>query len=83
MKDLQIAVLTGTLQELGVKYTVYGNTVIIKAHSEYQAKTLPGTLHWKADGPEVQIELGTFDLIKWISNLIIENEKLKICQKES
>jgi hypothetical protein len=69
MIDYQLAVLTATLQKLGVRYTVYGNTLIAKPYPEQESFT-PGTPIMREDGMEHRLDIATFDLIEWIALII-------------
>jgi hypothetical protein len=74
MVEYQLAVLTATLKKLGVRYTVYGNTLIAKPYPEQEAFT-PGTPIMREDGMEHRLDITTFDLIEWITFNITNNTK--------
>lgn len=72
MKELQIAVLTATLQKLSQPYAVHGDSLTITPTSSRLLDILPGD-HIDVNGTvQLVIDLKEFDLVAWITRVVIQ-----------
>lgn len=75
MQDINLAVLTASLQKLNVPYTVSGDTLSITPTSSPQMEILPGEWTSSEDNTLLLLNIKEFDVIEWIAKLVTELEK--------
>lgn len=75
MKELQIAVLTATLQKLNQPYAVHGDSLTITPTSSRLMEILPG--EWVNQDGMVQLvlDIKEFDLVGWITTVVMQLEE--------